>query len=244
MEAKELDTILSKSFNELSAIEREEMKDYFQTEEEFLHIKEVFLGVEAIKVDQIQPKKATKDALDQLFALNHPKGGTIWYNSVLTAIYPTDKSFVRRPLVQVAAVLLLVVLAFPLANKLTDIKNNRQLAKQEQVQAEALREDQEVLQESEIKNERLETDQDISSKNKDFAQAEQTIIVDEVATRTIASDERSNTIAVSDLTLAPTAAASGYVHPDGIYKEVLQHVDFSTGLNEQVDVLDLLTTTF
>lgn len=244
METKDINIILTKSFDELSSNEREKMKDYFVSEEEFIHIKEVFMGVEALKSKPSVPKNETKESLDKLFATSYPKGGTIWYNTVLAALYPSNKSFVRRPLVQIAAVLLLVVLAFPIANKLSNLQPKNQIAQHKMEQNELESNKTETLKTEQF-IQPLNEENSVNSKDFDRAIAEETKNVDAVSSEMVA-DERVEAFLAADIAVAPAAmaATSGYMHPDGIYIEDNESIDYSTGLNEQLDVLDLLTATF
>jgi len=118
MEKELVNTILEKEFNELSSNERVALNDYCTSEEEFEQLKMVFLSVESLKKSEtVQPRVETKNSLDDIFAQKHGhKPRAIWYNSALVVLYPTEKTFVKRPLVQIAAVALLLLLAYPLVN--------------------------------------------------------------------------------------------------------------------------------
>lgn len=118
MEKELVNTVLEKEFNELSSNERVALNDYCSSEEEFEQLKMVFLSVESLKRSEtVEPRVETKNSLDDIFAQKHGhKPRAIWYNSALVVLYPTEKAFVKRPLVQIAAVALLLLLAYPLVN--------------------------------------------------------------------------------------------------------------------------------
>lgn len=118
MEKELVNTILDKEFNELSSDERVALNDYCGSEEEYEQLKMVFLSVESLKKSETtEPRIQTKNSLDEIFAQKHGhKPRAIWYNSALVVLYPKEKAFVKRPLVQIAALALLLLLAFPIVN--------------------------------------------------------------------------------------------------------------------------------
>jgi len=63
-----IDTIMEKEFIELSNAERKELEEFCTTESEYIQMKEVFISVEAMPLDNPTPRKETKEKLDELFA--------------------------------------------------------------------------------------------------------------------------------------------------------------------------------
>ena len=134
MEKELVDIIEDKKFIELTSSERESLKEWCSTEEEFDQLKMVFLGVEQMKIAQIlTPRPGTKDSLDAVFAQKHSKIPPVfWYNTVFTVLYPTDKPIQRRPLMQIAAIGLLFLLVYPFVSSNKLIETTPQLAKVEE----------------------------------------------------------------------------------------------------------------
>lgn len=239
MEKELVNTVLEKEFNELSSNERVALNDYCTSEEEFEQLKMVFLSVESLKKSEtVQPRVETKNSLDDIFAQKHGhKPRAIWYNSALVVLYPTEKTFVKRPLVQIAAVALLLLLAYPLVNS-TKIQ------------------DQSETQLAEVKVEKQNV-KPLTAKTSNPA-SESTIVEPAiepiVQTRSVEMDAMYEDVMVA----APEMSVEEYrsepeavfaavpavaERPDGIYTGS-STVTFSQPASAQPQVFDLLTTTF
>lgn len=239
MEKELVNTVLEKEFNELSSNERVALNDYCTSEEEFEQLKMVFLSVESLKKSEtVQPRVETKNSLDDIFAQKHGhKPRAIWYNSALVVLYPTEKTFVKRPLVQIAAVALLFLLAYPLVNS-TKIQ------------------DQSETQLAEVKVEKQNV-KPLTAKTSNPA-SESTIVEPAiepiVQTRSVEMDAMYEDVMVA----APEMSVEEYrsepeavfaavpavaERPDGIYTGS-STVTFSQPASAQPQVFDLLTTTF
>ena len=239
MEKELVNTILEKEFNELSSNERVALNDYCTSEEEFEQLKMVFLSVESLKKSEtLQPRVETKNSLDDIFAQKHGhKPRAIWYNSALVVLYPTEKTFVKRPLVQIAAVALLLLLAYPLVNS-TKIQ------------------DQSETQLAEVKVEKQNV-KPLTAKTSNPA-SESTIVEPAiepiVQTRSVEMDAMYEDVMVA----APEMSVEEYrsepeavfaavpavaERPDGIYTGS-STVTFSQPASAQPQVFDLLTSTF
>ena len=126
MERDVMDIIRDKEFIELTAADRAELGEMCSSEEEFDQVKSMFAGISAMNWSNPAPKAETKESLDHLFEQKHPKAAPIWYNAPLAVIAPKGKPFYRQPLVQAAAVGLLIFLAYPLVNSsVMDSKTNQ-----------------------------------------------------------------------------------------------------------------------
>lgn len=239
MEKELVNTVLEKEFNELSSNERVALNDYCSSEEEFEQLKMVFLSVESLKRSEtVEPRVETKNSLDDIFAQKHGhKPRAIWYNSALVVLYPTEKAFVKRPLVQIAAVALLLLLAYPLVNS-TKIQ------------------DQSETQLAEVKVEK----QDVKPTNaKTSKPASESTVVEPaieptVQTRSVEIEpmyedmmvgaaEMSAEEYLSEPEAVFAAVPAVAERPDGIYTGS-STVTFSQPASAQPQVFDLLTTTF
>ena len=116
MEPIDLEQILQKSYDSLSAAELEAIQDICQTEEDFNQLKNVFQSIEQYNDDRIEaatPRAEIKSNLDNLFYQTHQRKPMLWYNSIWMTLYPLEKRFDQRPLVRIAAVLILALSVVP-----------------------------------------------------------------------------------------------------------------------------------
>ncbi|MES2799229.1 MAG: hypothetical protein V4638_04375 [Bacteroidota bacterium] len=113
MEADIEKLVSTKSFKDLTIQERNEWADLFSTEEEYEQMRSMFLGLETIKEEEFEPSAKVKRSLDDLFEQTHGMKAGVVKTSLWTRIFPQEKSFFQRPLVQMAAALVLVLLAIP-----------------------------------------------------------------------------------------------------------------------------------
>lgn len=239
MEKELVNTVLEKEFNELSSNERVALNDYCSSEEEFEQLKMVFLSVESLKKSEtVQPRVETKNSLDDIFAQKHGhKPRAIWYNSALVVLYPTEKTFVKRPLVQIAAVALLLLLAYPLVNS-TKIQ------------------DQSETQLAEVKVEKQNM-KPLTAKTSNPA-SESTIVEPAIEPIVQARSVEMEAVYEDVMVAAPEMSYEEYrsepeavfaavpavaERPDGIYTGS-STVTFSQPASAQPQVFDLLTSTF
>lgn len=239
MEKELVNTVLEKEFNELSSNERVALNDYCSSEEEFEQLKMVFLSVEALKKSEtVQPRVETKNSLDDIFAQKHGhKPRAIWYNSALVLLYPTEKTFVKRPLVQIAAVALLLLLAYPLVNS-TKIQD------QLETQLAEVKVEKENVKPSTAKTSNPESEstfvepaieQTVHTRSVDMEPIYEDVMVAEA--------EMSVEEYRSEPEVVYTAVPAIAERPDGIYTGS-SIVTFSQPASAQPQVFDLLTTTF
>ncbi|MFN5912690.1 MAG: hypothetical protein ACK45H_15210 [Bacteroidota bacterium] len=238
---KEMKELLDhEHYADLNAAEKAQLVELCADEEDFANLKELFSGIEKTRTEVFTPSARSKESLDELFERTYGKKNRIlWYNSVFTVLYPSERPVYRRPLVQIAAALLIVLLTIPLLNRV-DVGNNKTvLAKQTTV-----KENEQVVPEiqdkTEVKNvpvvEPSPAEQTL--KNSVIEENKESYETVETASLTIASDFSSSSGA------APTAAMveSAFDHPDGIFTGT--SANFSRSARKQLQALDLLTPTF
>jgi hypothetical protein len=102
------------------------LKDWCTTRDEFNQLKHLFETLSTIQQKEaLAPKKQTKESLDALFMKKHSMGKSASLsNSILRTIYPIDKEFYKRPLVQLAALIVIVLLVVPFLNAPEKITSN------------------------------------------------------------------------------------------------------------------------
>ena len=128
MEKKIQDIIENNTFDQLSEQTLLELKDCCTTRDEFNQLKSLFETLSTLQQkSNLDPNKQTKESLDALFMKKHSMGKSVSLsNSILRTIYPIDKEFYKRPLVQLAALIVIVLLVVPYLtapDKLTSSQN-------------------------------------------------------------------------------------------------------------------------
>lgn len=111
------DRIRTQAFADLTEADRIELQEVCSTQEEYEELQRVLIHTEQIKDAGVQPGRETKERLDQLFADTYLSKRPLWYNSVLALIAPKEKPIYRQPLIQLAALALLVLLVVPLFDR-------------------------------------------------------------------------------------------------------------------------------
>ena len=99
MEEYQIEIIRNTSFHELTQVQREEMKDWFTTEEDFLDLQHLLVGVQSYKQASEKEQSTRKNELDELFIQVHSnKPSFDWKNFFFPAFHP----FVLQPGFQLA----------------------------------------------------------------------------------------------------------------------------------------------
>jgi hypothetical protein len=89
MEEYQIEIIRNSSFHKLTKAQRKEMKDWFSTEEEFLDLQHLFVGVQSYKVASEKEQSTRKKELDELFIQVHSnKPSFNWKNFFFPAFRP------------------------------------------------------------------------------------------------------------------------------------------------------------
>lgn len=228
MEKELTDLFIEKRYHELSGDERDQLSDLCTSEEEFEQMRNVFTGIQMMKTEAFQTKKETKESLDALFSSVHaPQQKIHWLTSAWILIYPEEKPFVRKPLIQMAAIGLIVLLTVPflIQDKMVDQKViTAELEPKESVQGTP-----ELPAESATGTSASSSDVDNRQKNP--------VARTYVSTRS----EEDNTLVLDHL-VAAEMLAGAVSHPDGEFIGV--EATFSCSAQQQPGVLDLITAAF
>ena len=267
MERDILDIVTKKKYFELTDTEKLELQEVCSTEEEFDQLKYVMSNVSTITWNEDSPKPETKAQLDDIFAETHPKAAPVWYTSVLTFLAPADKPFYRQPILQLAAVGLLVLLALPLFDNSTVKSPSNPVVASNNIQEEESipareeagdKKNQEASDQSLKQSGISESNEPIDANriSMDFtATSDVTTLggtlpagtfrvdVEGVGVSTELTFATNATVAVEESELAVTALDRDGEHPDGIFTR--ENETFaSQPASRNPSVLDLLTTTF
>jgi hypothetical protein len=230
-----IDIVKEKDFSALTAAERKELENLCETEDEYNHLKQVLLGVNAMDWSNPQPKNETKDRLDVLFAQTHPKAAGAWYSSTLTLLMPKDKPIHRQPLLQIAALALLVFLTVPFLTS-NDLTENQVLVADNKLEQN--------------ENKEIESDQSSSDSEIEIPKSDE-LINDEIEGRVTpivsepSYDISSRGIPTVNGSVANNGSSeTGSTHPDGVFIGT-EAITYSMPASEQPeDLMDLLTATF
>ena len=124
MEEKLQEILFSKSFSELTEKEKSSFVDLFNSEEEYESLQSFFTQLEEYKKQQpVASHHKTKVSLDALFVSQHQSVGFV------ARLFPPNKPFYFSPVFQLAALLVIIALLYPLTQN--DIEKPIQLAKNE-----------------------------------------------------------------------------------------------------------------
>lgn len=244
MEKELVDKIMDKKFMELTSSERENFSEWFSNEDEFDQLKNVFTEVERLKLTQtFSPRTETKKSLDELFAKQQEKIKPVfWYNSLLILIYPQDKPVFRRPLIQFAAVGIILLLTIPFLFKDKMLVTNDQIAQVENLEpkekqniesANKHTEATETMDKNEIAAERSDVAPFIDSRT----------VIDGLEEVHINSGSSGASVAADIPTFAFSSSITDSKHPDGIYVGT-STVAYSQAASAEPAIFDLLTAAF
>ena len=124
MEDKLQEILFSKSFSELTEKEKSSFVDLFNSEEEYESLQSLFTQLEEYKKEQpVASHHKTKVALDDLFVQQHRTVGFV------SRLFPPNKPFYLSPIFQLAALLVIIALLYPLTQN--DIEKPIELAQNE-----------------------------------------------------------------------------------------------------------------
>ncbi|MCR9173360.1 MAG: hypothetical protein NXI10_12745 [bacterium] len=219
-----IDTIMEKDFQALTDVEREELKSYCASEEEYNQMKDVFLGMEKMTWENPKPKAETKQRLDELFDATYPKAAPVWYNSVFAVVVPKEKPIHRQPLAQIAAIALVALLFIPFWKSNTELERTNS--------------SEQVAQVAPSVNEKKNTE--VTAKPVKETKQVPSVTQELPSTRAkdmdvlVASAEPSTQPASS----GTSVSGAGSEHPDGVFIAVSQPA------SESPEMFDLLTATF
>lgn len=263
MQTDDLEYFLSKEYGELSATEKAQIQDLCPSEEEFLQMKHFFFAVENYAQETVNfdsPAESTKESLDALFQQTYQSKGILWYNSIWLTVYAPEKKFHKKPLVRVAALLVLSLSVLPFIG-------NQNIAEKQMAKSEVKTKTSEIKPEVAVTSKENETVEvkvpAISGTENQFILASEVVQLaqlDEVKTEDVAKevavyDKSSVAEATSVTTLcAPTSAITfsasaptqkfTWTHSDGIYAGAEIEKDKKSENEKSLAVLDLLTPTF
>jgi hypothetical protein len=245
MDKELVNIVLKKSFIELTDIERNEILEWCSSEEEFDQMKQVFIEVELMKKSQnVNVNEEKKRDLDILFHDKFKARPAFWSNSVVVALYPIDKPFQRRPLIQAAALALLFFISYPLyQNVQNDIEDTR-FAKNEEVKKQTIKQE-EPVKDPLVKNEAI-------VENKQHTTPADFVFESEKPNESVSDDDFNNEgVEVLSMPLASSVAKSeemsvrpSFNHSDGVFETNDMDAKFSKPVSETPDYLDLLTAAF
>jgi hypothetical protein len=235
MEKELTDLFSEKRYNDLSLDEKEQLTDLCASEEEFEQMRQVFSAIQMSKDETFHPKKETKDSLDELFASVHaPQRKVFWMQTAWLLVYPEDKPFIRKPLVQFAAlgILLLLTVPFLLQDNLVDQKSYTAKVGENQKSAVTKPTESSAISDSVVESSPTNT-----VNNRASQPVLSTTLIEQNGQVSWPSND-----AFFDEVARTSTAVTEFDHPDGEFKGVA--AAFSCSALDQPGVLDLITATF
>jgi hypothetical protein len=232
MEKELTDLFIEKRYHELSDGEKEQVNELCASEEEFEQMRHVFLGVQLLKNEQFQAKHETKESLDGLFAAVHaPQKKVFWMHSAWLLIYPEDKAFVRKPLVQMAAVALVMLLTVPFLNREKLVDEPLYTSKVEKI--------------TRSNSTKTDTTEPTNTAVRPGTQTDSRIPAIPTPAGVVDASDLTASYRIGELSAERIETSSvllDFDHPDGEFKGVT--ATFSCSAQQQPDVFDLITAAF
>tara|TARA_B100000508_G_scaffold132802_1_gene122057 strand:+ start:7274 stop:8143 length:870 start_codon:yes stop_codon:yes gene_type:complete len=143
--------IRSKRFIELTDQERELIKEWAASEEEFDQLKHVFIATDVFNTEQEETLNPTiKQRLDVRFKDKYDQRRLVWYNKLWLFLWPEDTTIVRKPLVQLAAIGLITIMVTPFLFQ-NDTQNRHVASNEKTPQEERLIEEKEAEVQGDLK---------------------------------------------------------------------------------------------
>jgi hypothetical protein len=250
MMEKELEMlVLNKHYFELTPNEKESLREWCATEDEFLQLKHVFEQIDGLKVtNTLSPKRETKQSLDELFAAKYRKNTRIiWLNSIGVALYPKDKPLFQRPLTYAAAIGIIALIAtpflfdttLPAKPSLAQVEKNKSTPASNSKTTSSKSSKTLQVQVAEVHSSQ-ESNEAIPSALEPFSSASEEIaVIEAVAPVEVVTSETA--------TLSRSMADESWSELDGIFQASDMEKDDATAsspVSAHPSVLDLLTATF
>jgi anti-sigma-K factor RskA len=253
MEKEITDLFREKSFHELNAEERLQLNDLCESEEEFEQMRNLFIGIEAIKQEEFTPRTETKASLDAIFAAQTKKRPMIWYNSILVMLYPQDKPIQRRPIVQMAAAVIVVLLMIPFLTYDKIVQQDDQIAKIEKNQEAPKTMTKSTKSFTEMTDTQIQTEKleavdlmgDAPIEVRDVIEGKFKEDHDFSALISLPEEKLANSevaAAAPSTRAGATAVSADFDHPDGVFSGTV--ISYSKSVKQQPAILDLLTAAF
>lgn len=242
MERDVIDIITEKEFHQLTPDELTQVSELCSNEEEFIHMKHVFSQMSGFTQDTVSPKAETKESLDALFAQTYPRATGAWYSSILAVVVPKEKPIYRQPLMQLAAVALLLLLVVPLFNQ--DLVSQEPKMAQLEVPSKSLEDIQSesLLEKEEVSVDSIEDNEDVSISDQFQMDLNEELLDDFNAQEPVSEIITADQSVMASFAESPTPAST---HPDGVFMGGSEStISLSISAMESSDLLDLLTTTF
>jgi hypothetical protein len=111
MESNIKHIIKNYQYFELDKAQKELISEWASNSDEFDALKHTFIATNAIGDREVNP--TIKQRLDVRFADKYKNERLVWYNKLWLFLWPNDVRFYKRPLVQFAAICLIVVFTIP-----------------------------------------------------------------------------------------------------------------------------------
>jgi hypothetical protein len=252
MEMIDLESIFGKKYIELSDLEKSEMSEMFQNEDDFNQLKYTFHQisneVEFQKSIENEPKSKTKEKLDNLFHKHYQSKGLLWYNTMYVFFVNPDKKWHSQNVTRTAVIALLALLLIPFMNS-TKINNKQVLTAKNEVKKEKLNQQEEKNSTESSQNETISSESLVQNENQieTISQSKNGVLVlndaVEIKNKDFETYSRNEFLTMGARVESLSSITS---HPDGVFiakeERVKTYSNFSLQANP--NFLDLLTPAF
>lgn len=238
MEEHQIEIIRTTSYQMLTEAQREEMKDWFSSEEEFLDLQHLFVGVQSYKESSEKEQSTRKNELDKLFVqVNSKKPAFNWKNF----FFPAFRPIILQRGFQLAFGLLFLLGTGYYLNSNFQTSNTKLQAKNSKAKNEKIETPKKVNEDEKANFEIKDKLQKLSEEPISIASTnnlKENFVIEDMVSIGIADFESSSY----------TAIASEYMSMDA--SVVLSEKDFEKQINSnqpisaQPEILDLLFTTY
>ncbi len=243
------ENIFKKKFNELSPEEREQLKGLVDSEEEFDGMKFFYGQLESTASESLnEPSPRLKESLDNVFYNVHPKDRGVGLWASLPALFPSDKKLWQQPMVRIAALLVIALIAIPFFK--FDKDEPIRMAKNE-LPTKELNENKEELVADELSPVERTTEPESNEVENNPPVLFDGEFLSEPSPSFRETDLDSRSFLFMDMSTASEApvtalnsSATGFAHPDGVYLDNSTTTSAPKPVSENLAILDLLTATF
>ncbi len=247
------DIIREKSYEELSAVEREEFAEMVTDAEQYEELQGFMHEVDVVATEEVIPSIRVKEDLNDLFEQVHGQRKYAWYMSFAAVLVPKDKPLYQQPLFYAAAMLLLVLLVVPFANKnltgSTEVLAQKEVAKEEVVSSV---DDNKISVEVPVSTNVETRTTNHQSKSEVVMEDANSVSGFSAIEGGLAEEEMSEAesdvmefdMNISTTISAPVPTSTAVNHPDGVFEDWATVSNYSVPASKQPELLDLLTATF
>jgi hypothetical protein len=232
MEKKIEHIIANKEYQDLTVEELMLVQDWATDEEAFYLAKQILIASKAIATDQVPDEKIKED----LSAMFRAKYGTQEEKkkTFFMWVYPKEKTFFMRPLVQMAALLFLLLMVYPLMNS-NDFESKQPTLANNDPKENAKKNTEQFAEKMTSKQSQTKLSENIIESKAKMAELREPTL------KALMDTKDESIQVVEDMVVAPSAER--FLHADQLYDNTILPAHRQV-VQEKPQILDLLYTSF